>query len=412
MTGPRRILLADCDQMFVAVARLTDPEGAGRAALLVVGGAADSRGVVCSASYEARAFGVRSGMPIAQAARLCPKAMFVPVPRHACGDKSREVAAELRRWTPVVEPASIDEFYLDMTGTEAVYHHEPLDTTARRIRDNVFAASTMRLSIGGGTNRLVAKLAAERAKPRPGSGGTGVLIVPPGEEAAFLATHRLAEIPGVGPRLQTKLREYGLETVRDALGIERKAFESWLGPRSGAWLFDRIRGQGGSGVSPDADAKSMSREETFARDIADDDRLDLELLELVTRLSADLRADGLTVRCVTVKLRDFDFNTRQASRTLPEPIDTGPAALAVARELLAGLRRKRRVPARLIGVGFSRLATAVADPQLDLLAPVRPRTAERERTVAQAVDRINARFGRNTVQPARLTSRKSPRTPS
>lgn len=412
MSGPPRILLADCDQMFVAVARLVDPDGAGRAPLLVVGGAADSRGVVCSASYEVRAFGVRSGMPIAQAARLCPSAMFVPVPRHACGDKSREVAAELARWSPTVQAASIDEFYLDMTGTDAVYHHEPLEGTARRIRESVLAATGMRLSIGGGTNRLVAKLAAERAKPRPGTGGTGVLIVPPGEEAAFLATHRLADIPGVGPRLQARLRECGLDSVRDALGVERGAFEGWLGSRGGGWLYDRIRGRGGSEVLADAEAKSMSREETFARDILADDALDLELLELVTRLSAELRADGLTVRCITIKLRDHDFRTRQASRTLPEPVDTGPAILSVARELLAGLRRTRRVAARLLGVNFSRLSAGGSAPQLELLEGAGPGVPERERTVARAVDRINDRFGRDTLRPARLTARESPRKPS
>jgi len=205
-----RILLADCDAMFVAVARMVDPEGAGASPLLVVGGRRGGRGVVCSASYEARQYGVRSGMPIGQAERLCPAAMFVPVPRRACHDKSREVRAVLEEWSPVVEQASVDEFYLGLAGTGALYRHEELAVTAARIRQDVLARTGLTVSIGGGTNRLVAKLAVERAKPRPGTGGTGIHIVPEGEETAFVAGLALADIPGVGPRLSEALRRYGL----------------------------------------------------------------------------------------------------------------------------------------------------------------------------------------------------------
>lgn len=404
---PPRILLADCDQMFVAVARLVDPEGAGRARLLVVGGRAESRGVVCSASYEVRAFGVRSGMPIARALRLCPQATFVPVPRRACGEKSRAVRAVLERWAPRVAAASIDEFYLDLTGTEAVYRNEPLDLTAARIREAVRAETGLTLSIGGGTNRLVAKLAAERAKPRPGTEGTGVLVVPAGEEAPFLATHALADLPGVGPRLQATLRKYGLVSIPDALRVDRARLESWLGRRTGAWLFDRIRGRGGVEVEVDSEAKSMSREETFPRDLASDDALETELLRLVTRLGADLRAAGLRARSIGVKLRDHDFRTRQATRTLPDSVDADRAVHAVAVELLRALRRRRRVPARLIGVAFSRFDAGLA-PQLDLLADqAGPGTeSSRDRRVAAVMDRVNRRFGRDALAPARLKGRR------
>lgn len=406
MPAPPRILLADCDAMFVAVARMEDPEGAGRSPLLVVGGTATSRGVVCSASYEVRAFGVRSGMPIARAARLCPGAMFVPVPRHACGRKSRELAEVLRLWSPVVEAASIDEFYLDLSGTELVYGGEALDATARRIRSAARDATGLPLSIGGGTNRLVAKLAAERAKPRPGTDGTGVFIVPPGGEGEFLATHRLAEIPGVGPRLQAALARYGLEWVRDALRIEQRDFETWLGPRTGAWLFERIRGRAASAVEPDGEAKSISREETFSRDLSDPAAVERELLRLTTRLGAELRSDGLAARCVTVKLRDFDFKTRQASRTLPEPIDSDRAIYAVGRELLRGLAARRKVPSRLVGIGLSRFESRSTGQQLALLpepAKAAPVETPRDRAVSEAVDRINRKFGRDALQPARVT---------
>src|SRR5258707_10403383 len=157
----RRILLADADAFFVAIARLADPEGAGRVKLLIVGGSRNSRGVVCSASYEARQFGVRSAMPIARALRLCPDAMCVPIPRRACSEKSSEIRQVLERFSPIVEGASIDEWYLDLTGTERVYHDEPLDRTAQRMRKAVAVATGLSVSIGGGTNKLVAKLAVE-----------------------------------------------------------------------------------------------------------------------------------------------------------------------------------------------------------------------------------------------------------
>ncbi|MEZ4587915.1 MAG: DNA polymerase IV [Gemmatimonadales bacterium] len=360
MSAPR-ILLADCDQMFVAVARLVDPDGAGRAKLLVVGGRAESRGVVCSASYEVRAFGVRSGMPIARAARLCPKATFVPVPRGACVAKSREVRAVLAEWTPVVEPASIDEFYLDLSGTEALYRHEPLERTAARLRDAVRERTGLSVSIGGGTNRLVAKLAVERAKPRPGTDGTGVRIVPPGGEAEFLAGHQLSELPGVGPRLQQVLARYGLTAVRDALAIDEESLKTWLGPRTGEWLFVRIRGRGRARVEGRAAPKSMSREE-ISRDIAEQDGLETELLRLSVRLAADLRESGLRARCVSVKLRDHDFQTSQTSRTLPDGIASDRALYLVAKELLAIVRKKRPAPARLLGIALSRFGGGRSRP--------------------------------------------------
>ncbi|HET7380330.1 MAG TPA: hypothetical protein VFJ24_09840, partial [Gaiellales bacterium] len=186
----RRVLLADADAFYVAVARLVDPAGAGTARLLIVGGSAERRGVVTSASYEARAYGVRSAMPMARALRLCPGAMVVPVPWQACADKSHEIGAVLRRFTPAVEQASSDEFYLDLSGTERLYH-EPLAATARRIRATVLAETTLALSIGGGTTRLVAKLAAGVAKPVPGGTADGVYVVAPGDEAGFMARFTL-----------------------------------------------------------------------------------------------------------------------------------------------------------------------------------------------------------------------------
>src|ERR1041385_4081811 len=164
----RRILLADADAFYVAVARAIDPEGAGKATLLIVGGSRESRGVVCSASYEVRKFGVRSAMPIARALRLCPEAVCVPVPFKECWQKSAEIRTALQQFTPVVEAASVDECYLDRPGTEGLYHHEPLAATAARIRDGIRHATGLTLSICGGKKKLTSKTAFDSAKPSSG----------------------------------------------------------------------------------------------------------------------------------------------------------------------------------------------------------------------------------------------------
>lgn len=396
--------------MFCAVARLVDPEGAGQAKLLIVGGHPGSRGVVCSASYEVRAFGVRSGMPIARALRLCPQATAVPVPRKACAVKSREVRAVLEEWAPVVEPASIDEFYLALDGTEAVYR-EPLEVTAERIRRDVLERTGLAVSVGGGTNRLVAKLAVERAKPRVGMGehgGSGVHIVPPGEEAAFLATHALDALPGVGPRLRDRLRTYGLVQVQDALDAGPEALGRWLGRRAGEWLLARCRGIASSDVTGRGEAKSVSREETFPADLDDEDRLLEELVKLTERLGRDLRMAGLRGRTVTVKLRDADFRTRHASRTVPVGVATQPALLRLARPLLQGLRQARPCPARLLGVAATQLESAARG---QLLLFDTPEESGRDRTLARTLDAIERRFGPGAMTSGRLVRPNRERTP-
>lgn len=394
MVSPR-ILLADADAFYVAVARMVDPEGAGKAELLIVGGTRESRGVVCSASYETRKFGVRSAMPISRALRLCPQAVCVPVPGKACSRTHREIRGVLDRFAPVVESASIDEWYMDLAGTEALYHDEPLAVTARRIRDAVMAETKLSVSIGGGTSKLVAKLAVERAKPKPGTGATGVHIVDPGREAEFLATFSLAELPLVGPKFQERLAKIGMKTVRDVLPYDATTLARWLGEREGQWLYERVRGIDRSEVESRGEAKSISRDETFAEDIRSDEALHHELLALVTRAASDLRADGLTARTITVRIRDFDFRTRSASRTLPRGVIADRVIHGVAKGLLAKLRAGRRVPARLLGVALSALA---ADPDADQLAlfeataSAEEETA-RDRALVRAVDRLRERFG-------------------
>ncbi|HMC56830.1 MAG TPA: DNA polymerase IV [Gemmatimonadaceae bacterium] len=403
MTQPRRILLADADAFFVGVARMVDPDGAGKAMLLIVGGTRESRGVVCSASYEARRFGVRSAMSIAHALWLCPDAMCVPVPSKACGVKSREIRAVLERYAPIVEGASVDEWYMDLGGTEGMYHHEPLRETAHRMRDAVKRETGMSVSIGGGTNKLIAKLAVERAKPKPGTTADGVHIVAPGDEEAFVATLMLADLPMVGPKFQEKLRSLGMTSVGDAKQHDPATLRRWLGDHTADWLWDRVHGVSESEVEGGGDAKSMSRDETFPRDITDDRELERELLALVTRVSFDLRSDGLAARTVTVKLRDMDFRTRSARRTLPEPVVSDRVVMGVARELLGKLRSARRVPARLIGVALSSLAADPKADQLTLFERDDPLAeTDRDRAIARTVDRVRERFGAKGIVPAAL----------
>jgi DNA polymerase IV len=400
----RRILLADADAFYVAVARLIDPEGAGKATLLIVGGSRESRGVVCSASYETRKFGVRSAMPTAQALKLCPQAMCVPVPRGACSRKSAEIRRVLQRFTPVVEGASIDEWYLDMGGTEQLYEHEPLERTAHRMRDAVRAEVGLSISIGGGTNKLVAKMAVEVAKPKPDNNATGVHIVAPGDEATFLKRFLLAEIPMVGPKFVTRLERAGLRTVNDVLEHPLSELIRWFGDREGQWLHDRVRGIDSGAVEGHGEQKSMSREETFSTDISDDATLERELFALVARVASDLRAELLSARTIRVKIKDADFTIRQAGRTLPEAVVSDRVIYGVARELLHSLRTRRRTAARLIGVALSGLATNPEPPQLALFADATASLeTERDRTVARTVDSVRRKFGQDAIGSAQLS---------
>ncbi len=341
---PPRILLADADAFYVSVARLVDPAGAGRAALLIVGGSAERRGVVTSASYEARAFGVHSAMPMARAIRLCPDALVVPVPWEACVEQSRDIKRALTDFTPAVEQASSDEFYLDLSGTERLDRGEPLTETARRIRATVQQATRLTVSIGGGTSKVVAKLAAGAAKPAPAGTGDGVWVVEPGAEIAFMQRFSLAEIPSRG------------------------------------------------------EAQSISRDDTFPADVGDDAGLERLLLERVDTATSDLRESGLLTRTITVKLRDADFTTRQASRTLTEAVCSTRAVYQVARELLAKLRKARRVPARLIGVALSGLVRVDVGTQLSLLdAESDGIESERDRALSRALDEVREKFGRDKL---------------
>lgn len=393
--GSRRILLVDCDSFFVQVARLEDPEGAGRHPLLLVGGRSN-RGVITSASYAAREYGVRSGMPTRRALVLCPGAEVVPVPRGACVERSRAVREVLREVSPVLQAASIDEFYLDLTGTERMLGGEELAATADRIRRVVRERTEIAVSLGGGTQRVVAKVATRLAKPN------GVHVVAPGGEAAFMSRFRLADLPGIGPAFLRQLEEKGLRTVKEAAAVEADWLVRWFGPGRGNWLWERVRGIDPSEVDARDRRKSISSERTFFEDLNDDEELERRLLQLSCNVGRQLRGKGLRARTVTVKIRDHDFTTRQAGSTQPEGLETDRAVFTVATSLLHQLRHRRRTGVRLLGVGVSNLVRQLANSQLDLFGDRPALESERDRTIARAVDRIRDRYGREALRPARV----------
>jgi DNA polymerase-4 len=392
---PRRILLVDCDAFFVQVARLEDPDGVGKVDLLLIGGSQTGRGVVTSASYGARSFGVRSAMPTAQALRLCPEATVVGVPRGACGRKSREIKICLEGLGPVVQAASIDEFYLDLAGTERLFS-ETLEATAHRMRETVLEATGVSVSIGGGTRRMIAKLASGVAKPG------GVHIVPAGQEAEFMKGLDLAEIPGVGPALVEALRERGLVRIEDALEVQSEWLERWFGARRGAWLYQRMRGLDPSNVDPREPRRSISSERTFFQDLKSDEDLERMLLGLSASVSRTLRKAGLRAKTITVKLRDGDFKTRSRSQTVAEPLETNGAIYRIARDLLADLRKRRRTPARLLGVGLTNLGSGDEPAQFGLFEAKDRLEGPRERALDRVLDGLSERFGDNAVVPGRI----------
>jgi DNA polymerase-4 len=294
---------------------------------------------------------------------------------------------------PVVQAASIDEFYLDLTGMERLLHDEPLEATAVRFRRSVLEETGISVSIGGGTRKLIAKLAAGRAKPE------GVFVVPPGQEEAFMRGFSLKEIPGVGPALEKALEDRGLLTVEDILPVERSWLERWFGVIRGGWLWSRARGLDASRVNPREPRKSVSSERTFAWDLQADAALEKELLKLVTSVGGTLRKTGLRGRTVTVKIRDEDFKTRTASHTLPEPLEADSTLLQVAGTLLKHLRKTRRRGVRLLGVGVSSLVEGEGAPQLELFGDEGPAESERDRTISRVVDGLKERFGDDAILP-------------
>jgi len=389
-----RIMHVDLDAFFVEVCRQQYPE-LRDVELLVVGGRREHRGVVQSASYAARAAGVRSGMPIAEAVRRCPGATFFQGDFRHYRAASRAVAALLRDFSPTVVMASLDEAYLDFAGTERM-HPVSLLPEAERLRDRIRRETGLACSVGIGTNRMIAKLASDYAKPR------GLMEVRQGWEAGFLAGLPLAALPGVGPRTAARWRELGLTDVAQVQAMPEPALARLIG-KDAAVLRRRAFGHGGTTLSADRLPRSVSRETTLARDGFDAGRLEGLLLLLTARVAAQLRDEHLLARTVTLKLRHDDFLTITRSATLAEPTHLDQELAAAARELFRTAFREVRTRnrgVRLIGVA----ATGITPVEsLDLFeSPERTRL----RHLTAAVDAVRDRFGFEAVTPGELLEYK------
>ncbi len=381
------ILHVDLDAFYASVEVLKDPALAGRP--VAVGGAG-TRGVVMSASYEARAYGIRSAMPAVRARRLCPDVVFVPPDFESYQAHSNRFREVLLAVTPLVEPISLDEAFLDVSGAYLLFG-EPA-AIGERIRRSVHQEVGVSCSVGVGPSKLVAKLASRRAKP------DGLVSVPAGEVEAFLDPLPARAMWGVGEKTMEILSRLGVRTVGDLGRTPPVVLARLIGDQHARDLIDLARGLDVRAVVPYETPKSVSHEETFDRDLDDEGELLREILSLSQRVGARLRADGYRARTITLKVRLANFTTLTRSRTIDPPTDVAADLYHVTSELFRALPGARR-RIRLLGVAGTGLVAA-GEEQLALLR------GERWSDVERAVDRIEKRFGRGSAMPAALLDRQ------
>jgi DNA polymerase IV len=375
------ILHVDMDAFFVSVELLERPELRGKP--VVVGGRPDQRGVVSAASYEARKYGIHSAMPLRTAGRLCPQAIFLDGHHAKYSEWSDRVAAMLAKFSPVVEMVSIDEAYLDLSGTERL-HGPPLAAADKLLR-NITRATTLPCSGGLATTRLVAKVASDQAKPR------GLLWVAPGREARFLAPLSVRKIPGIGEVTERALRALSIETVEQLAAVPREKLEKIFG-QWGTALFRKARGGDSYEFVIDAEPKSISQNHTFGEDTDDTAVLTAMLSHLSQKACKRLREAGLATRTLTLTIRYIGFDTHTRSKTLAEPTSLDADIFSAFQSLFLQHRDPRR-KIRLLGVSLSSF-THGAD-QLDLLDANRREKLEK---LTSAADRLRDRFGFGSVQ--------------
>lgn len=386
MTGTpgRTILHADLDAFFAAVEQRDNPALRGKP-VIVGGGGPTDRGVVSTASYEARVFGVHSAMPLRTAAALCPNGIFVPVNGHKYAEASKQVMAIFRRFSPLVEPLSIDEAFLDVTGTEQLFGSG--EEAARQMKKVVHDETQLTVSVGVAANRLVAKIASDLRKP------DGLVVVPRGAEAAFLAPLAIERLWGVGASTRRSLAEFGVATIGDLATLPEDVLVRRFG-KHGRDLALRARGVGETEVGDHAEAKSVSQEHTFDVDTSDWEVLEQTLLALSEGVAGRLRATDVVTSTVSVKIRNSAFETITRQRTLPEPTDMGEVIWRIAVELTKREVRGQRI--RLLGVAASSLGE---QRQLSLFeAP----TDDRRRRATEAADAVRKKFGSKAIRRARL----------
>ncbi len=381
----RAILHCDLDAFYASVEQREHPELRGKP--VIVGGLGHERGVVSAASYEARAFGVRSAMPLRMASRLCPDGIFVRGDHEKYGEASEAVMALFAEHTPLVQPISLDEAFLDVTATAHLFGG-PV-AIARALKALVRERLGLVLSVGVAANKLCAKVGSDLRKP------DGLVIVEPGTEAAFLAPLPLSRLWGVGPRTREVLEGWGLRTIGELAAFDVHALEARFGAH-GTAIAERARGIDDGIVEPMEAAKSIGHEHTFDRDTLDPAEVERMLLRLAEGVGKRLRAASVRGRTITLKLRVAPFETRTRQRTVAEPTDDDLTVFRVARSLLREVLRDDKTqgrvsPVRLVGVQASGL---VAGAQLGLF------DAARAARLNAALDAVRAKFGDDALDRA------------
>jgi nucleotidyltransferase/DNA polymerase involved in DNA repair len=387
--GRLSIIHVDLDAFFAAVEQRDHPELRGKP--VIVGGDPRSRGVVSTCSYEARKFGVHSAMPLATALRLCPQGIYVPVDGAKYQRVSREVMTVLRRFTPAVEQVSIDEAFLDVAGSEALFG--PAPEIARRIKCEVVETTGLTVSVGVATNKLIAKVGSDLRKP------DGLVVVEPGEEAAFLAPLEIRRLWGIGPKTAEQLHTLGVSTIGELAALPMETLTRALGDHGGT-LHDRALGIDADPVVGGGEAaKSVSHETTFAVDVTDPAEIERTLLALTEGVSARLRSAGIRAGTVAIKIRDSQFRTITRQKTLSEPSDLTDTIWRAALELARPEFRGKKI--RLLGVAATQLG---APEQISMFEVV----DAKQRRVVDATDAVRRRFGDRAVTRASLLHKGLP----
>jgi len=380
-TFSNSILHVDMDAFFVSVELLDRPELRGKP--VVVGGQPDQRGIVSTASYEARKYGIHSAMPLRTAGRLCPHAIFLEPRHHLYSEWSDRVAAILGKYSPVVEMASVDEAYLDLAGTERM-QGPPLAAADALLRE-ISSTTGLPCSAGLARTRLVAKVASDQAKPR------GLLWVPAGSEEAFLAPLGVRRIPGIGKVTEAALKAQGIEKVGQLAAASQEKLEQRFG-RWGTALYRKALGGDTYEFLFDAEPKSISHNQTFSEDTQDRAKMDATLSYLTQKAMKRLREAGLSASTVSLTIRYQGFETITRARTLREPTHLDPIVFEAVNQLFdRNWDRKRKV--RLLGVALTSFTHG--GEQLDLIDGQRREKLER---LAQATDALRDRFGFSKVQ--------------